>query len=202
MITISRILASPGLAMAIVYDMKEIALGGCLLAAFSDWLDGFIAKNYNQMTVLGGMLDPIADKVMIGSLTCGLAWKGLMPVELASVIIGRDVVLIIASFAIRGYEKPDGAPFFDTTYSATFEIIPSALSKVNTGMQFLLLASTLSHFYCNLPSIEVLEPLWWVTGTTTLLSGAGYLTGSGVRRLQGAEKGKGRGNSPNNSKKH
>ena len=193
MITIARIAASPGLALAIVYDMKEVALVGCVVAGFSDWLDGYIAKNYNQMTVLGGMLDPIADKVMIGCLSAGLAYKGLLPMELAAVILGRDTVLVAASFAIRAYERPAGSPFFDTTYSATFEIVPSTLSKVNTGLQFALLASTLSHFYCLSPSMAMLEPLWWATGTTTVLSGAGYLTGSGVRRLPGSERGKGQG---------
>jgi len=194
MITISRIAASPGLALAIVYDMKEVALVGCVVAGFSDWLDGYIAKNYNQMTVLGGMLDPIADKIMVGCLTGGLAWKGLLPMELAAVILGRDAVLIAASFAIRAYERPAGSPFFDTTHSATFEIVPSTLSKVNTGLQFALLGATLSHFYCLWPTVAALQPLWWVTGSTTVASGLGYLlTGSGVRRLTGAAKGKGRG---------
>jgi len=191
MITVGRMLASPGLGLAIAYDMKEVALIGCALAGFSDWLDGYIAKNYNQMTVLGGMLDPIADKVMIGCLTAGLAFKGLMPVELVGVIIGRDMALIIASFAIRGYEKPKDAPFFDTTYSATFEIVPSTLSKVNTGLQFVLVGSTLGSFYCNVPDVALLQPLWWLTGGTTLLSGADYLTGSGVRRI--SARGVGRG---------
>lgn len=193
MITISRIVASPGLALAIAYDMKEVALVGCLVAGFSDWLDGYIAKNYNQMTVLGGMLDPIADKVMVGSLTAGMAYKGLLPMELAGVIVGRDAILLAASFALRWYEQPKGAPFFDTTYSATFEIVPSNLSKFNTGAQFVLLSCTLSHFALGSPMLASLEPLWWITGGTTVLSGLGYVTGSGVRRLRGTVTGQGRG---------
>ena len=194
MITISRIVASPGLALAIAYDMKEVALVGCLVAGFSDWLDGYIAKNYNQMTVLGGMLDPIADKVMVGSLTAGMAYKGLLPMELAGIILGRDAILLVASFALRWYEQPKGAPFFDTTYSATFEIVPSNLSKFNTGAQFVLLSCTLSHFALGVPMLAShLEPLWWITGTTTVLSGLGYVTGSGVRRLRGTVTGQGRG---------
>ena len=93
--------ASPFLGMAIAYDYKSIALGGCAVAAFSDWLDGYIAKNYNQMTVLGGMLDPAADKIMIACLTAGCAWKSIMPMELAALIIGRDFLLLGASFYLR-----------------------------------------------------------------------------------------------------
>jgi len=191
MITISRIVASPCLAFAIVNDMKEVALIGCCVAGFSDWLDGYIAKNYNQMTVLGGMLDPIADKVMIGCLSLGLAFKGLLPLPLAGVVVGRDVMLLAASFYLRHRERPMGAPFFDTTYSATFEITPSTLSKVNTGVQFVLLASTLSNFAIGAPALPYIEPLWYLTALTTIGSGIGYMDGTGVRRI--SKSGVGRG---------
>ena len=45
MITMARIAGSPLIAYAIISDMKEIALGGCLLAALSDWLDGYLLHN-------------------------------------------------------------------------------------------------------------------------------------------------------------
>ena len=109
----SRIVASPLLVYAIANDMKEAALGGCLLAGFSDWLDGYIAKNYNQMTTLGGYLDPIADKIMIGAVTIGLTLKGLLPFELATVIIGRDVVILTVALTYRAIKRPKGSAFFD-----------------------------------------------------------------------------------------
>lgn len=126
----SRIVASPLLSMAIAYDMKAAALGGCIVFGITDWLDGYLAKKLNQATVLGAFLDPMADKVMIGALTIGLVAKGLMPIELACVILGRDLALIAASFALRAIEKPADAHFFDTTDSATFNIVPSEMSKV------------------------------------------------------------------------
>ena len=107
-ITFTRILASPALGMAIVCDMKEVALGGCIVFAFSDWLDGYLAKKLNQRTVLGAFLDPMADKVMIGSLTLGLAFKGLLPLEMAAIIIGRDLALVGYSFYQRAKDKPEG----------------------------------------------------------------------------------------------
>ncbi len=194
-ITLTRMVASPGLAYFIVHDMKGLALGGCMLAAFTDWLDGYIAKNYSQSTVLGGMIDPVADKLVIGSLTAGLAIKGLMPVELATLIIGRDVFLFGASIVMRAMERPPGSPFFDTTYSATFEIIPSTLSKINTVNQFLLITVTLSHWMFDAPStIETITPLWYITGATTVSSLVGYLDGSAIKRL--SESGVSRGSAP------
>jgi phosphatidylglycerophosphate synthase len=71
MITISRILASPSLSLAIAYDLKMVALGGCVLFGFSDWLDGYLAQRLNQRTVLGAFLDPMADKFMIGAIATG-----------------------------------------------------------------------------------------------------------------------------------
>jgi cardiolipin synthase (CMP-forming) len=179
MITMARIFSSPALAAAVALDMKYAALGGCVLFGFSDWLDGYLAKKWNQRTVLGAFLDPMADKVMIGALTVGLVAKGLIPVPLACVIIGRDLALVGASFIMRALERPEGAAFFDTTDSATFNIVPSDMSKINTGVQFVLLSATLSSFAVGYPTIEQLEPLWWITATTTLASGMMYMDGSG-----------------------
>jgi cardiolipin synthase len=67
----SRIVASPLLSVAIAYDMKVVALGGCVVFGLTDWLDGYLAKKLNQRTVLGAFLDPMADKVLIGALTLG-----------------------------------------------------------------------------------------------------------------------------------
>lgn len=130
-ITLSRILASPLLGLAIVYDMQTVALGGCALAAFSDWLDGYIAKNYNQKSHFGSLLDPLADKVIIGTLAIALCYKGLLPLPLCGIILGRDLVLITGSFIIRYRTLPRGVKFFDYSHSSMFSIAPSLLSKVS-----------------------------------------------------------------------
>lgn len=184
MITMTRILGSPFISAAIYLDLKHAALAGCICAAASDWLDGYIAKTFDQQSVLGAFLDPMADKIMIGALTVGLTLKDLLPLPLAMVIIGRDVILIGASFWMRYVERPDGAPFFDTTTSATFQIVPSDLSKINTGVQFLLLTLTLGDFAMLWPPSAIfLEPLWWITSVTTIGSGLSYVNSSGMKRL-------------------
>ena len=190
-ITVSRIASSPLLALTIAYDMKMVSFAGCVLFGFSDWLDGYIAKNYNQMTVLGAFLDPVADKCLITALTLGLTAKGFLPVALACTFVGRDVALIGLSTYVRWKEKPSNAPFFDTTHSATFEIVPSELSKVNTFLQLVLLTSTMSYFSFGAPSLVYVEPLYWISAVTTITSGVSYLDGSGIRRL--SETGIGRG---------
>eukprot|EP00597_Dinobryon_sp_UTEXLB2267_P008996 CAMPEP_0170084762 /NCGR_PEP_ID=MMETSP0019_2-20121128/19854_1 /TAXON_ID=98059 /ORGANISM="Dinobryon sp., Strain UTEXLB2267" /LENGTH=185 /DNA_ID=CAMNT_0010300965 /DNA_START=165 /DNA_END=722 /DNA_ORIENTATION=+ len=177
----SRIVSSPLLGIAVANDMKVLALSGCVIFSFTDWLDGYLAKKLHQETVLGAFLDPVADKFMIGSLIAGLLYKGLIPIPLAIVIVGRDVALLVMATLLRHKERPKGAPFFDTTFSATFSITPSIVSKTNTCFQFLLITVTLCNFTCGYPEMTYIEPLWWMTGTTTVVSGLSYLDGSGVR---------------------
>ena len=187
-ITMSRIIASPLLVAAMVCDYKEVVVGGIVVFAFTDWLDGYIARKYNQQTVMGAFLDPLADKILIGSLSLGLVYKGLLPVPLMVLIVGRDVLLVASIFYIRYVEKPMDAPFFDTTTSATVQMNPSTLSKVNTVLQFAMVGATIGHYMMGMPTIEQLEPLWWITGATTLTSGLSYLNGSGMKRLKEARK--------------
>lgn len=106
-------------------------LAGLVLCAGTDWLDGYLARKWNQQTVLGAFLDPAADKVVICSLTIGLTLKGLIPIELATIIVARDFFILLMGFIQRAREKKKDDFFFDTTSSATFEIVPSQLSKVD-----------------------------------------------------------------------
>ena len=141
-ITATRIACSPLLGMAIYHDYKTVALVGCVAASVSDWLDGYIAKNYNQMSIVGGFLDPLADKIFIATLTTALTMKGLIPVSLCALYIGRDVAMTGLTFYLRHKTKNEGDPFFDGATS-TMKVTPSDLSKVNTGLQMLLVCGTL-----------------------------------------------------------
>lgn len=57
------------------------------------------------------------------------------------------------------------------------------LQQINTGVQIFLLSATLAHFATGVPSLATIEPLWWITATTTLSSGLLYLDGSGRRKI-------------------
>ena len=185
-ITFLRIVASPYLGWLVYQGEKELLLVGVALVGFSDWLDGYLARRLNQTSVLGGMIDPLADKVVIGSLCCGLAAKGLLPLPLAGIILGRDVLIVTGGMLLRARNMPKGAFFFDTTSTATFEAKPSQLSKANTGLQFTTIFVTLSSHLFGFPEPGLLEGLWYLTATTTVLSGLGYLDGSGVKSISEA----------------
>ncbi len=75
------------------------------LSSLTDYLDGYFARKFNQVTRLGQLLDPAADRLYIFSTLVGLSITGIIPVWLALVIIGRDLVLAVAYpiLASHGY---------------------------------------------------------------------------------------------------
>lgn len=65
------------------------------ISGFTDFLDGFLARRLNQVTRLGQLLDPAADRLYILAALLGLAWRDLIPWWLVAVIISRDVMLLV-----------------------------------------------------------------------------------------------------------
>ena len=77
------------------------------VAAITDFFDGFLARTWNQVSRLGQVLDPIADRLYIFAIILGLAFKGVLPWVLVAVLILRDVMLatLIPSLRARGYSS-------------------------------------------------------------------------------------------------
>lgn len=76
-LTLARIAAIPMICLLLVMEwdwLRWIALILYVAAAITDWLDGFLARTMNQQSDLGKMLDPIADKLLVGALLVTFAW--------------------------------------------------------------------------------------------------------------------------------
>lgn len=87
--------------------MLQIALYVLIIAGCSDLADGWIARTWiSQASKLGSFLDPIADKLLVGTLFLSLAWVGLVPTPLTCLVIARDVALISAASYIRYKSLP------------------------------------------------------------------------------------------------
>ncbi len=63
-------------------------------ASATDWLDGQIARRFNQITRLGQMLDPAADRLFIFATLIGLTINGNIPLWLAVIVVSRDLMLL------------------------------------------------------------------------------------------------------------
>ncbi|MFH5822990.1 CDP-alcohol phosphatidyltransferase family protein [Georgenia sp. AZ-5] len=88
-----RLLLVPVFGVLIFTGRDAAALVVLVLAGASDWFDGVIARRFNQMSRLGQLLDPAADRLYIFVSLVGLAWRELVPWWLVAVIAARDVVL-------------------------------------------------------------------------------------------------------------
>jgi len=71
-----------------------------LVAIITDFLDGFLARGLKQITNLGKILDPLADKIMIGSAILILMYKGMMPIWYGAVVIGCSLINLIGGLIL------------------------------------------------------------------------------------------------------
>jgi cardiolipin synthase len=99
-LTFLRLAFLPFFIIAIKYDRYGVALGILVLAGMSDGLDGLLARSLNQRSPLGAYLDPIADKLLMSSSYFVLALKGKLDWWLAIMVLGRDVLLLVACAVI------------------------------------------------------------------------------------------------------
>lgn len=136
-------------------------------------------------SLAGSFLDPLADKLLIGTVVVTTTLAGLMPWPLTALIVGRDALLVASAFVIRFVSLPRPRTlrrYFDVTL-VTAQLAPTAISKFNTGVQLLLVAATLAAAAADQLSSPVLPFLWYATGTTTVLSGLSYVFGKDTYRI-------------------
>ena len=132
------------------------------LAAFSDGLDGYLAKRFGWTTELGKFLDPLADKLLLVTVFITLAVAGLTPVWLAVIVVARDVI-IGAGAAI---------------YSRVFGPLQgraTVISKINTGVQILYVLGLVANLGLGIPPSPVVVTLAAAVFVTTMVSGIDYI---------------------------
>lgn len=77
----SRLIAAPVVGYLIIHDLHAPALGLFAYAGITDLVDGWIARKWGLQTVLGTVIDPMADKALMTVVTVTLAMKGALPSE-------------------------------------------------------------------------------------------------------------------------
>jgi CDP-diacylglycerol--glycerol-3-phosphate 3-phosphatidyltransferase/cardiolipin synthase len=74
-------------------EQNFIATAAFLVAAVTDWIDGWLARKLNQMSAFGAFLDPVADKLMVAAALVMLVHLNRADVALAVIIIGREIAI-------------------------------------------------------------------------------------------------------------
>lgn len=95
-LSLFRLILLPLPAIMIAKGHDYIALGLLCIGIITDVLDGILARKLNQISELGKVLDPLADKLAIAILVIALAVYKDFPYWAAALIIGRDLVILIA----------------------------------------------------------------------------------------------------------
>ena len=100
-LTLARIFLVPLLVVVLltrfeaqlILGVPKEVIGAAIfgLAAFTDWLDGYLARRRQQVTALGQLMDPLADKLLITAALISLVQMGLAPAWMVMVILGREL---------------------------------------------------------------------------------------------------------------
>jgi cardiolipin synthase len=163
LISLARLLAVPLAIWLILQDRYGTAFWVFAAAGASDALDGFIAKQFGLRTVLGGFLDPLADKALLMSVYVSLGYRGQVDTWLVILIVSRDVLII------------GGAILYQTvTQSLTMQ--PLLISKINTAAQIALVMLLLAKLGLGMThDYGIIDAMVAIVAATTVLSGGAYV---------------------------
>lgn len=94
----------------LIFGLPKEVIGAAIfgVAAFTDWLDGYLARRRKQVTSLGQMMDPLADKLLVTAALVSLVWMELAAAWMVWVILGRELAItVLRSIAhARGVSIP------------------------------------------------------------------------------------------------
>lgn len=99
-ISIFRILATPFVFLLILFGFYNIGVVAFVLVAFTDALDGSLARTQNKITKFGILIDPLADKLLIGSMVLLLVFKYLN-FWLGIAVLGIEIIFISMAYLYR-----------------------------------------------------------------------------------------------------
>src|SRR5512138_3094745 len=168
-LTLGRIFLVPLLVVVLltkfegrlIFGIPEELVGAAIfgLASLTDWLDGYLARRRKQITTLGQLMDPLADKLLITAALVSLVSMDLAPAWMVAVILGREfLVTVLRSVA----------------YARGVTIPASPLGKFKMGSQvvailLLILARDRLREFFVLGQIAL-----WVVVTAAVVSGVDY----------------------------
>jgi cardiolipin synthase (CMP-forming) len=162
MITILRLVLVPAVVYCLLAAQWQLAFAGFLVAGISDAVDGFVARQFNQRSKLGGYLDPMADKLLLVSVFVVLGFMGELPLWLVIAVVSRDALIVCAVL-------------LSTVMANPVEIKPLMVSKANTAVQIVLVAIVLAELAFAADFGPVRPALIILSALLTVASAGAYL---------------------------
>jgi CDP-diacylglycerol--glycerol-3-phosphate 3-phosphatidyltransferase len=162
-LTLFRIAAVPVIIILLLFPTRICTFIAALFfsaAAITDYLDGFLARKRGQVTTLGKVMDPVADKLLVSSAFIMLSSLGWLPAWMACVIIGRE----LAVTGLRNIIAEKGE-----------DLSASNLGKYKTGFQIAAIIPLMIHFPFFGLNVQVIGNLFlWGALIFTIWSGMDY----------------------------
>jgi cardiolipin synthase (CMP-forming) len=171
LLTVLRIILIAPIAVALLHHELLTALTLFAFAAFSDLLDGFLARRFGWRSAVGGVLDPAADKLLLATLFVVLALMQLVPLWLMAAAVARDLVMVLGALAYRLLVGP-------------VEVRPTGVSKLNTLCQGLFILCVIARQEFGIPGSPVIVALGALTFLTIAVSGIDYILRYGKAALR------------------
>ncbi len=176
-ITLFRLCLVPVFVVLELRHEPEWALACFVTAAVSDGLDGLLARLLNQRTKLGGLLDPIADKVLILAALVSLVMEKRLPLWLLAITAFRDLLMVVGALMVtyKNLEIPT-EPSRLGKYATFFMLCVVVLSLVSA------ISGTPPVLRAYVAVIGFIAGLCVVTSTAQYFARYGYLWVAPARR--------------------
>lgn len=161
----ARIALAIGCFVALAFDRFGVALVLFVLASITDWLDGYWARRFNQITQLGRILDPFADKLVVCGTFIYLAaipQSGVAP-WMAVVVMGREMLVT----ALRSFVEQAGGDF-SAKWAGKWKMVFQCAAII--GTLTMLSADTANPTFGAINRVVL-----WIAIALTLYSGWGYV---------------------------
>jgi len=168
MISVIRMLLVVPIAICVARRQLAVTMVLFAAAALSDAADGFLARRFGWQSALGGILDPIADKLLLATVFIALSFINLVPLWLMAAAVARDAIIVLGAAAYR---------FFIGPLTAN----PSIIGKFNTLCQAAFIVAIVCHAQFNVPAAWVTVWLGALVFATVVVSGIDYVLVYGRR---------------------
>ena len=157
-LSVLRILMVPPAVALLAMSHYLAALLMVLAAGATDVLDGYIARRFGWTTLLGSVLDPLADKLLVLAVYVTLTWFEFVPIWITALVVGRDLVIVT------------GASVYRYLFGA-YEMTPTVLSKANSGLQLLVAGAIIAQLAAIAIPDALVQVLLWAVAVMTVGSG-------------------------------
>lgn len=162
-LTMFRIAAAPVIVILLLFPNRLCTFAAALIfsvAAITDFLDGFLARQKGLESDFGKLMDPIADKLLVSSSFIMLASLGWVPAWIVCIIIGREIAIT----GLRNIIAQQGK-----------DVSASSLGKYKTGFQIAAIIPLFFHYeYFTIDFHAIGTVFLWAALVLTVWSGVDY----------------------------